>query len=142
MYEARSNYLSFKKAKVNLNLKSNLSLKIRKLHINTSPNHSKSRYRALRNGSIGLHSGGHYAIGGDPGNDADGSWGSCILASPWNDRSGVFAVAGTETYLNRPASPNVTLETMVNVGYVDKNRSIVMKDIMSTTGRPFCYAYT
>ncbi|KAJ5709302.1 hypothetical protein N7493_010636 [Penicillium malachiteum] len=105
-------------------------------------------------GSIGLHGGGHYAMGGDPGNDADGSPGDPgfwhhhgMIDRVWwiwqslDLTNRQYAVAGTETYLNQPASPDVTLQTTVNVGYVNGNRSIAMKDIMSTTAGPFCYAY-
>ena len=105
-------------------------------------------------GSIGVHGGGHYAMGGDPGNDADGSPGDPgfwhhhgMIDRVWwiwqnlDLTTRQYAVAGTETYLNQPASPNVTLETMVNIGHASGNQAIAMEDIMSTTAGPFCYVY-
>ena len=93
-------------------------------------------------------------MGGDPGRDADNSpadpgfwphhgmidrvwwiWQTLDLTTRQ------YAVAGTGTFMNQPASPNITLETLINIGYVHGNRTIAMRDIMSTTGGPFCYVY-
>lgn len=51
-----------------------------------------------------------------------------------------YAIAGAGTSLNHPISPNTTQETVVNIGQANDG-PIAMKDIMSTTARPFCYVY-
>ncbi|KAJ5167646.1 Tyrosinase-like protein orsC [Penicillium canariense] len=104
-------------------------------------------------GLLGVHGGGHLAMGGDPGRDADANPGDPGF---WNHHAMIdrlwwiwqnldltkrqYAISGTGTFLNDPASPNTTLDTHVNVGYV-KPGSIAVRDIMSTTAGPFCYVY-
>ncbi|KAF7719048.1 Uncharacterized protein PECH_000230 [Penicillium ucsense] len=104
-------------------------------------------------GLLGVHGGGHLAMGGDPGRDVDANPGDPGF---WNHHAMIdrlwwmwqcidlasreFAIRGTGTFLNDPVSPNTTLDTHVNVGYV-KRGSIAMRDIMSTTAGPFCYVY-
>jgi tyrosinase len=104
-------------------------------------------------GLLGIHGGGHLAMGGDPGRDADANPGDPGF---WNHHSMIdriwwmwqygnleereFAVSGTGTFFNEPVSANTTLDTHVNVGFV-KRGSIAMRDLMSTTAGPFCYVY-
>ncbi|KAJ5326112.1 uncharacterized protein N7506_009214 [Penicillium brevicompactum] len=104
-------------------------------------------------GALGVHGGGHYSMGGDPGRDADGSpgepgfwhhhgmidrvwwiWQSLDLEMRQN------AISGTGTFMNQPASPNTTLDTVVNIGYANSG-PVIMKDLMSTTAGKFCYVY-
>lgn len=104
-------------------------------------------------GSIGVHGAGHYAMGGDPGRDADASpgepgfwhhhgmidrvwwiWQSLDLEKRQN------AIAGTGTYLNDPPSPNITKDTVVTIGYANGG-PISMGQLMSTVSGPFCYVY-
>ncbi|KAJ5173389.1 hypothetical protein N7492_005982, partial [Penicillium capsulatum] len=104
-------------------------------------------------GSIGVHGGGHYSMGGDPGRDvyvspADPAfwlhhgmidriywiWQSLDLPKRRN------AISGTGTFLNHPASANTTLDTVLNLGYA-REHTQRMKDVLSTTAGPFCYVY-
>ncbi|KAJ5290822.1 Di-copper centre-containing protein [Penicillium angulare] len=104
-------------------------------------------------GAIGVHGGGHYSMGGDPGRDVYVSpgdpafwlhhgmidrvwwiWQNLDLERRQN------AISGTGTFLNEPPSGNTTLDTIVDVGYAN-GRPIAMKELMSTTAGPFCYVY-
>lgn len=104
-------------------------------------------------GSIGVHGGGHYSMGGDPGRDVYASpadpafwlhhgmvdriywiWQNLDLKNRQN------TVSGTGTFLNHPASPNTTLDTVLDLGY-SSNNTHAMRDLMSTTAGPFCYVY-
>ncbi|OGE52951.1 hypothetical protein PENARI_c009G07897 [Penicillium arizonense] len=58
-------------------------------------------------GSLGVHGGGHYAMGGDPGRDADNSPGDL----------GFWLHHGMIDH--QPASPNVTLETVIDIGHAN-----------------------
>ncbi|KAJ5894663.1 tyrosinase [Penicillium taxi] len=107
--------------------------------------------------ALGLHGGGHFAMGGDPGRDSDASAGdpAFYLHHGMIDRvwwiwqnqdleKRQYAIAGTNTFLDHPASPNTTLDTVLHVGYAsgnEKGASISMRDVMSTTAGPFCYVY-
>ncbi|KAJ5755555.1 tyrosinase [Penicillium manginii] len=104
-------------------------------------------------GLIGVHGGGHFAMGGDPGRD--------VFVSPsdpafWHHHSMIDyvwwiwqnldwerrgdAISGTGTFLNDPPSANTTLDTVIDVGFAGED-PIAMRDIMSTTAGPYCYIY-
>ncbi|KAJ5924399.1 hypothetical protein N7466_008586 [Penicillium verhagenii] len=103
----------------------------------------------------GLHGGGHFAMGGDPGRDADASAGDPAFYHhhgmvdrvwwiwqnmDWKNRQ--FAISGTSTFMDTPQSANVTLDYMLDVGYANGNLgSVALRDLMSTTAGPFCYVY-
>ncbi|KAJ5721861.1 tyrosinase [Penicillium malachiteum] len=105
--------------------------------------------------SPGLHGGGHFAMGGDPGRDADASAGDPAFYHhhgmvdriwwiwqnmDWKNRR--YAISGTSTFMDVPHSPNVTLDYLLDVGYANGNKEpIAMRDLMSTTNGPFCYVY-
>jgi tyrosinase len=104
-------------------------------------------------GSIGVHGGGHYSMGGDPGRDVFVSPGDPafwlhhgMIDRVWwiwqalDVKNRQYAISGTGTFLNFPASPNTTLSTMVDIGYANGG-PIAMQDLMSTTAGPFCYVY-
>ncbi|ODM19357.1 hypothetical protein SI65_05975 [Aspergillus cristatus] len=106
----------------------------------------------LTSGDIGVHGGGHYTIGGDPGGD--------FYVSPsepafyvhhamidrvfwiWQNRDPEtrrHTVAGTITMFNDPQSRNTTLDDIVDLGgLVEPYR---LGDLLDTTGGPFCYTY-
>ncbi|KAJ5136324.1 hypothetical protein N7448_004878 [Penicillium atrosanguineum] len=104
-------------------------------------------------GSIGVHGGGHYSMGGDPGRDVyvspadpafwhhhgmiDRVWWIWQNLDPENRLN---AISGTGTFLNEPASANTTLETFVDIGFAN-GWPIKMKELVSTTAGPFCYVY-
>lgn len=104
-------------------------------------------------GALGVHGGGHYSMGGDPGRDADGSPGEPgfwhhhgMIDRVWwiwqnlDLETRQYALSGTGTFMNVPASPNTTLETIVNIGYANSG-PVAMGELMSTTAGPFCYVY-
>lgn len=104
-------------------------------------------------GSIGVHGGGHYSMGGDPGRDVFVSPGDPafwhhhgMIDRVWwiwqnlDSKNREYAISGTGTFLNEPPSANTTLETVVDLGFANGG-PIKMKDLMSTTAGPFCYVY-
>jgi tyrosinase len=104
-------------------------------------------------GSIGVHGGGHYAMGGDPGRDVYVSPGDPafwhhhgMIDRTWwiwqnlDLKNRQNAISGTGTFLNSPASANTTLDTVIDIGLAGEG-PIAMRDIMSTTSGPFCYIY-
>lgn len=103
-------------------------------------------------GFYGVHTGGHFTIGGDPGGDIFTSpgdpmfwlhhaqidrtwwiWQNQDLANRQN------AIAGTITLNNSPPSRNGTLDDYISLGVNAKD--IQIKDAMSTLAGPFCYIY-
>ncbi|KAH8887135.1 Di-copper centre-containing protein [Thozetella sp. PMI_491] len=107
-------------------------------------------------GDIGVHGGGHYALGGDPGRDVfvspgdpafylhhamiDRTWWMWQMQDPANRVSGPNAVIGTNTFLNSPPSANTTLDDFVDYGFA-AGPPRKLRDLMSTMGGPFCYVY-
>ncbi|KAI9641430.1 hypothetical protein NHQ30_010237 [Ciborinia camelliae] len=78
-------------------------------------------------GEWGVHTGGHFTIGGDPGGD---------FANRQN------AISGTITLGNVPPSRNTTLEDLQDIGY--NAGPVPLKDLMSTLGGlngEMCYIY-
>ncbi|CAG7565237.1 unnamed protein product [Fusarium equiseti] len=106
-------------------------------------------------GDIGIHGGGHYSMGGDPGRDVytspgdpafylhhsmiDRVWWIWQMLDPKNRIYGKDALAGTNTFLNMPPSAETTFDDYVRLGWVGADRQI--KDLMSTLSGPFCYVY-
>ncbi|KAI1385398.1 Di-copper centre-containing protein [Hypoxylon trugodes] len=104
-------------------------------------------------GSIGVHGGGHYTIGGDPGSDVftspgdpvfylhhgmiDLVWWTWQILDYKNRRN---AIAGTGTFLNSPPSPSTTLDDIIDLGYAGGG-PITMRELMSVNDGPFCYTY-
>ncbi|KAI6782244.1 uncharacterized protein J7T54_008330 [Emericellopsis cladophorae] len=107
-------------------------------------------------GSIGIHGGPHYSLGGDPGRDVftspgdpafylhhaniDRIWWIWQMLDPQTRIHSSVAIAGTNTFLNQPPSADTTLEDYVEYGYAD-GPARQIKDLMSTLGGPFCYIY-
>ncbi|KAF3917085.1 Tyrosinase [Dactylellina cionopaga] len=101
---------------------------------------------------LGVHTAGHFWVGGDPGGDFSASPGD-----PWFyfhhaqiDRTWWIwqnqdpkvrnkALGGTITILNTPPSRNATLDDPLDLGI---NAPIIhIKDALSTLDGPFCYIY-
>ncbi|KAF2806513.1 putative tyrosinase [Mytilinidion resinicola] len=106
-------------------------------------------------GNIGVHGGGHYTIGGDPGRDLFVSPGDPVfylhhgmIDRTWwiwqtldiQERTGAQGISGTGTFLDSPPSANTTLDTVIDLGYA-AGPPVTMRDLMSTTSGPFCYIY-
>ncbi|KAK1729306.1 hypothetical protein CaCOL14_002587 [Colletotrichum acutatum] len=106
-------------------------------------------------GNIGIHGGGHYSLGGDPGRDVftspgdpvfylhhsmiDRVWWMWQMLSPPERQYGVTALGGTNTFLDQPPSANTTMDDVLQYGWVGESLSI--RDAMSTVAGPFCYVY-
>jgi tyrosinase len=93
-------------------------------------------------GFYGVHTGGHFTIGGDPAfflhhSQIDRTWWIWQNQDLANRQN---AIAGTITLNNDPPSRNGTLEDMLNLGYANTN-SITIGDGMSTLAGPYCYIY-
>ncbi|KZM28651.1 Tyrosinase [Ascochyta rabiei] len=106
-------------------------------------------------GNIGVHGGGHYSMGGDPGRDLYTSPGDPLfylhhgmIDRTWwiwqqldrKTRFGESGISGTGTFLNSPPSANTTLDTLIDLGYA-ASPAVTMNDLMSTTEGPLCYVY-
>ncbi|KAG9193783.1 tyrosinase [Alternaria panax] len=105
--------------------------------------------------NIGVHGGGHYSMGGDPGRDVFVSPGDPLfylhhgmIDRTWwiwqqldkKTRTSGKGIVGTGTFLNEPPSANTTLETVIDLGYAAQP-AVTMADVMDTTEGPFCYIY-
>ncbi|KAK4542845.1 hypothetical protein LTR36_006034 [Oleoguttula mirabilis] len=103
-------------------------------------------------GLLGVHTAGHYLVGGDPGGDLFTSpgdpyfylhhaqidrvywiWQNQDLANRQN------AIGGTITLDNEPASANTTLADIIELGV--NAEGITIASAMSTLAGPFCYIY-
>lgn len=104
------------------------------------------------NGVYGVHTGGHFTIGGDPGGDIFTSpgdpafwihhgqidrtwwiWQNQDIANRQN------AISGTITLDNIPPSRNGTLQDLIDLGV--NAPGIPIADAKSTIAGPFCYIY-
>lgn len=105
------------------------------------------------NGFLGVHTSGHFTVGGDPGGD--------LFASPgdpyfyfhhamidrvfwtWQNQDPAnrqFAIGNTITVNNSPPSRNATLDDTIDLGFVGVP-VITIKDASDTLAGPFCYTY-
>jgi tyrosinase len=106
-------------------------------------------------GAWGVHTGGHFTIGGDPGGDFFASPGdpAFFLHHGMIDRvwwiwqtqdlkSRLTAVSGTLTLGNVPPSRNATLDDDVDLGYIAP--AVKLGSLLDTMGGldgEFCYIY-
>lgn len=104
-------------------------------------------------GKLGVHTGGHFTIGGDPGGDLFASPGDPMffLHHAMIDRTWwtwqnldlerrLYAVGATVTVNNSPPSRNATLDDAIGLGYVGFPE-LTIGGAGSTLGGPFCYVY-
>jgi tyrosinase len=104
------------------------------------------------NGEFGVHTGGHFTIGGDPGGDIFNSPGDPVFWLHhaqidriwwiWQNqdiKKRINAIAGTITINNMPPSRDGTLQDVIDLGVVGQPKKIA--DVTSTTEGPFCYIY-
>ncbi|KAF2130944.1 Di-copper centre-containing protein [Dothidotthia symphoricarpi CBS 119687] len=105
-------------------------------------------------GLLGVHSGGHYTVGGDAGTDLFNSpsdpaffFHHAMVDRVWwiwqnqDIKNRQNALEGTITFLNRPPSRNGTLEDNLGFGDFMEFPNITNADAMSTLAGPFCYVY-
>ncbi|KAF2111019.1 hypothetical protein BDV96DRAFT_194702 [Lophiotrema nucula] len=105
------------------------------------------------NGFLGVHTAGHFTIGGDPGGDLFVSPGdpafffhhAMIDRTYWTwqnldikDRQ--YSVSATITVNNQPPSRNATLDDTFDLGYVGVP-TVSIRDTSNTLAGPFCYIY-
>ena len=104
-------------------------------------------------GNLGIHSAGHYTIGGDPGADFSASPGDPVfyLHHAMVDRTywihqtlrlpqSLTDLDGTNTIFNNPPSAETTLDDVIGMGR--EAPEIKIRDAMNTVGgSPFCYIY-
>ncbi|KAG9698850.1 tyrosinase central domain-containing protein, partial [Aureobasidium melanogenum] len=108
-------------------------------------------------GLLGVHTAGHFWVGGDPGGDIfsspgdpwfwlhhaqiDRTWWIWQNQDPENRSSakGNNSLAGTITLNNSPPSRNTKLDDVIELGV--NAEGILIEDALSTTAGPFCYIY-
>ncbi|EMD63643.1 hypothetical protein GGP41_005712 [Bipolaris sorokiniana] len=109
---------------------------------------------AFAEGRMGVHTGGHYTIGGDAGSDFYNS-----PADPafyphhgmidrvwwtWQNldlKNRERALAGSAGGIGDTTAKNATLGDALSVGEYVGYPNITIRDAMSTVGGPFCYIY-
>ncbi|KZL63894.1 tyrosinase central domain-containing protein [Colletotrichum incanum] len=102
-------------------------------------------------GELGVHGGGHYALGGNPSSDVFLSPGDTAFYLhhgqmdrvywiwqnlDWANRQTIF---GTNTTMNQPPSPEVKLDDVMTFGPL--GAGITLRQAMDTVNGPFCYVY-
>ncbi|KAK3349047.1 hypothetical protein B0T25DRAFT_458687 [Lasiosphaeria hispida] len=103
-------------------------------------------------GELGVHGGGHFTMGGDPGSDPFISPGDPAFFLHHGQIDRIFwiwqmldfphrqSVFGTQTFLNFPPSPDVTLDDIIDISPLAA--PVKVRDMMNTVGgKPFCYVY-
>ncbi|GKT62251.1 tyrosinase central domain-containing protein [Colletotrichum tofieldiae] len=92
---------------------------------------------------VGVHGGGHYTIGGDPGSDPFISTGEPVFFLHHAQVDRVYWIWQMLDFANRqnnPPSRNATLDDLVDVSPL--GGPVKLRDLMSTVGgSPFCYVY-
>jgi tyrosinase len=107
-------------------------------------------------GRIGIHGGGHYSLGGDPGRDVfvspgdpvfylhhsmiDRVWWMWQMIKPSERAASDKAIDGTRTFLNQPPSANGTLDDLIDLEYAF-GPATPIRDLLSSVNGPLCYAY-
>ncbi|RMZ81889.1 hypothetical protein DV738_g2050, partial [Chaetothyriales sp. CBS 135597] len=106
----------------------------------------------LGSGSLGVHSGAHFEVGGQMNSihisAQDPVWYPLhtfidLLYDSWqrNNPDVAYDLHGTGTALNNPPTANVTLDSIEpDWGYF-QTEPIQVRDLVSTTKGPFCYQY-
>jgi tyrosinase len=104
-------------------------------------------------GYLGVHTAGHFTVGGDPGGDLFASPGDpyfflhhAMIDRTWwtwqnqDIANRQYAISATITLNNSPPSRNATLDDIIDMGYVGVP-SVSIRDASHTLGGPFCYVY-
>ncbi|KAI9802053.1 MAG: hypothetical protein M1833_001974 [Piccolia ochrophora] len=106
----------------------------------------------FQKGFLGVHTGGHFTIGGDPGGDLYVSPGDPafwihhgMIDRVWwiwqnlEPETRLQAISGTITISNRPPSRNGTLEDLTDLGV--NAPPVPLGQLLDTMSGPFCYTY-
>lgn len=104
-------------------------------------------------GYLGIHTAGHFSVGGDPGGDLfastsdpyfflhhaaiDRAWWIWQNLAPEGKR--YDEIAGTLTVNNSPPSRNATLDDLLEMGPLGSTISI--REGVNTLSGPYCYVY-
>lgn len=104
-------------------------------------------------GFLGVHTAGHYTVGGDPGGDLFVSPGDpffflhhAMIDRTWwtwqnlDIKKRQYSVQGTITVNNEPPSRNATLDDTFNLDFVGVP-TVSIRETSHTLGGPFCYIY-
>ena len=105
------------------------------------------------NGFLGVHTAGHFTVGGDPGGDLFASPGDpyfflhhAMIDRVWwiwqnqDIAKRQYAIGATITLNNQPPSRNATLDDTLDLGFIGVD-TITIRDASNTLGGPFCYIY-
>lgn len=105
------------------------------------------------NGFLGVHTGGHFTIGGDPGGDLFASPGDpafflhhAMIDRTWwtwqnqDLKERQYAIGATVTVNNMPPSRNATLDDPISLGFVGFP-NVTIREASHTLAGPFCYIY-
>lgn len=114
----------------------------------------QSAFFSPTNPEYGVHTAGHYIVGGDPGGDFYTSpgepwfwlhhaqidrvwwiWQNGNLPRRWEE------VDGTVTFLNSPPSRDARLEDRFDLGVIDGFEGMTIGEALSTMKGKFCYIY-
>ena len=115
----------------------------------------QSEYQgAFAQGRMGVHTGGHYTMGGDAGSDfynspADPAFfpHHAMIDRVWwiwqnqDLKNRQWALAGSASKIGETAAKNATLEDPLSMGEYVGVSNISIKAALSTMGGPFCYIY-
>lgn len=104
-------------------------------------------------GFLGVHTAGHFTMGGDPAGDLFASPGDpafylhhAMIDRIWwtwqnlDLKNRQYAIGATITVNNIPPSRNATLDDRIGLGFVDVPE-ISIREASHTLGGPFCYIY-
>jgi len=105
------------------------------------------------NGFLGVHTAGHYTVGGDPGGDLFASPGDpyfyfhhAMIDRVWwtwqnqDIQNRQYAIGATITLNNQPPSRNATLDDVLDLGFVGVPKQTI-RQAGNTLAGPFCYVY-
>jgi tyrosinase len=109
---------------------------------------------AFAQGRMGVHTGGHYTMGGDAGSDfynspADPAFfpHHAMIDRVWwiwqnqDLKTRQWALAGSAGKIGEIVANNATLEDPIGMGEYVGVSNITIKAALSTMGGPFCYTY-
>jgi tyrosinase len=109
---------------------------------------------AFAQGRMGVHTGGHYTMGGDAGSDFYNSPSDpaffphhAMIDRVWwiwqnqDLKNRQWALAGSAGKIGETLAKNATLEDFLGMGDYVGVSNITIKAALSTMGGPFCYTY-